>query len=298
MPDDPGRRAARRTRARVLVGAGALAAETAASASGSLVSGNLYRHPAVVAKPAATIDHISGGRFVVGPGGRVAAQRARRLRHRALDVGPRLDRFEEACAVITLPRPETAPPGRRRYRITDAPWIRSRSRPASRCWWGAAARSWTIAIASPATPTSGKTPGSADSAVGSGAAPPLHGRGPRVPRPSPTEALVYLSTDEKWLAPLRQDTSGRPRLLGTPAEMAEQVAAYAAAGVDELHRPRLEMGSAAADRRHPRPVLERGGRPLPVTKPQAVGPEASTDVSSGSAGIPPSRTRPGRRRPP
>jgi hypothetical protein len=60
-----------------------------------------------------------------------------------------------------------------------------------------------------------------------------------------TQALVYLSTDEAWLAPLRPDTSGRPRLLGTPAEMVEQVAAYDAVGLDELIIPDWMMGSMA-----------------------------------------------------
>jgi len=60
-----------------------------------------------------------------------------------------------------------------------------------------------------------------------------------------TQALVFLSTDEKWLAPLRADTSARARLLGTPAEMVEQIAAYDAVGVDELIIPDWMMGSAA-----------------------------------------------------
>jgi len=59
-----------------------------------------------------------------------------------------------------------------------------------------------------------------------------------------TQALVYLSTDEAWLAPRRREDPGRSRLLGTPAELVEQVAAYEAVGVDELIVPDWMMGSA------------------------------------------------------
>lgn len=46
----------------------ALAAETTRVQAGVLVSGNTYRHPAVLAKMGATLDHTSGGRLIMGIG--------------------------------------------------------------------------------------------------------------------------------------------------------------------------------------------------------------------------------------
>ncbi|MCS6817472.1 MAG: LLM class F420-dependent oxidoreductase [Blastocatellia bacterium] len=46
----------------------ALMMETSRLRAGVLVSGNTYRHPAVLAKMAATLDHISGGRLILGLG--------------------------------------------------------------------------------------------------------------------------------------------------------------------------------------------------------------------------------------
>lgn len=46
----------------------ALAGQTRRLRLGVLVSGNTYRSPAIVAKMAATVDHVSGGRVIVGLG--------------------------------------------------------------------------------------------------------------------------------------------------------------------------------------------------------------------------------------
>jgi alkanesulfonate monooxygenase SsuD/methylene tetrahydromethanopterin reductase-like flavin-dependent oxidoreductase (luciferase family) len=42
-----------------------------------------FHHPAVLAKRAAAVDHVSGGRAVLGIGGRLAGERAPRHRRRA-----------------------------------------------------------------------------------------------------------------------------------------------------------------------------------------------------------------------
>ena len=47
----------------------ALAADTKNVEAGVLVTGNTYRHPAVLAKMGATLDHIIAGRLIMGIGG-------------------------------------------------------------------------------------------------------------------------------------------------------------------------------------------------------------------------------------
>src|SRR5918998_354353 len=47
---------------------GALAARTSRLRLGTLVSPVTFRHPSVLAKAAATVDHVSGGRVEVGIG--------------------------------------------------------------------------------------------------------------------------------------------------------------------------------------------------------------------------------------
>jgi len=68
MPHDPAGRPADGPVLECWMVLAALAEQTAAVALGSLVLGNTYRHPAVVAHMAATLDQISQGRLVLGIG--------------------------------------------------------------------------------------------------------------------------------------------------------------------------------------------------------------------------------------
>ena len=67
---------------------------------GSLVAGNTYRHPAVLANMGATIDHLTGGRFVLGIGAGWQENEHAAYGIELPPVGPRLRRFAEACAVF------------------------------------------------------------------------------------------------------------------------------------------------------------------------------------------------------
>jgi F420-dependent oxidoreductase-like protein len=248
MPDDPGGAPTDGPVLECWSVLAALAAGTRHVRLGSLVAGNLYRHPAVVANAAATIDHISGGRFVVGLGAGWQRNEHAAYGIDLLDVGGRLDRFEEACAIVRslLGEKRTSFAGTS-YRITDAPCDPKPVQAHLPLLVGGSGEKRTMRIAAryadewnawgTAEDFRRRTAVFADHCEAVGRDPGSVARS--------TQALVYLSTDEEWLAPLRRDTSPRPRLLGTPAEVVEQVGAYEAAGVDELIIPDWMMGSAA-----------------------------------------------------
>lgn len=67
---------------------------------GTLVSGNTYRHPAVLAKMAATLDQISGGRVVLGLGAAWQENEHQAYGIPFYTLGERLNRLNEACQVI------------------------------------------------------------------------------------------------------------------------------------------------------------------------------------------------------
>jgi alkanesulfonate monooxygenase SsuD/methylene tetrahydromethanopterin reductase-like flavin-dependent oxidoreductase (luciferase family) len=79
----------------------ALAPITSRARVGHLVAANTFRNPGLTAKMAATLDHLSGGRFVLGIGG---AWFEREHDAFGLDFGSgfgeRLDRLEEAVGLI------------------------------------------------------------------------------------------------------------------------------------------------------------------------------------------------------
>ena len=79
----------------------ALAQATRRLRLGTLVTGIHYRHPAVLANMAATLDIISGGRLELGIGAGWNHQESAAYGIELGTPGQRSDRFEEACQAIT-----------------------------------------------------------------------------------------------------------------------------------------------------------------------------------------------------
>ncbi|HET6380520.1 MAG TPA: LLM class flavin-dependent oxidoreductase [candidate division Zixibacteria bacterium] len=102
--------------------AGALAVRSRRLQLGHLVLGNTYRHPAVVANAAATLDHLAPGRFVLGLGAGWHEGEHAMYGIPLPPIGERISMLESAVRVIKalFAHPGgvslDAPP----YRLTDA----------------------------------------------------------------------------------------------------------------------------------------------------------------------------------
>lgn len=99
----------------------AIAARTRRIRLGILVSSNTFRHPSILLKQAVTVDHVSGGRLILGIGTGWHADEHRRY---GLDLPPaaeRVDRLEEAVqlAIRLQEEPRVTFRGRH-YRLDDA----------------------------------------------------------------------------------------------------------------------------------------------------------------------------------
>ena len=98
----------------------ALAALTSRVRLGVLVTGNPYRHPALLAKIATTVDHISGGRLEFGIGSGWPGENTR-FGIRFGSRRERLERLDEALQVIKLLWTQPRADFRGRYFQLDEP---------------------------------------------------------------------------------------------------------------------------------------------------------------------------------
>ncbi|MBA3779670.1 MAG: TIGR03560 family F420-dependent LLM class oxidoreductase [Chloroflexi bacterium] len=100
----------------------ALAVSTTRIRLGVLVSSNTFRHPALLLKEAVTVDHVSGGRVILGMGTGWHGEEHRRYGFELPEPRERVDRFEEAVQIVhsLMSQERTSFPGRH-YQLDDAP---------------------------------------------------------------------------------------------------------------------------------------------------------------------------------
>ncbi len=234
----------------------ALAASVPRVRIGPLVSGNTYRHPAVLAKMAATVDQISGGRLVLGLGSAWQENEHEAYGIPFYTTGDRLRRLEEACQVLKslFSEDQTNFDGKY-YQLKNAPLdpkpvqqplplliggggekitlrIAARYADEWNTWGDVATLKHKMGVLDRHCAEVGRDPGQIQrSAV----------------------VMLYLSDDAEFIEKIRARGGGPPMLAGNPDEVREVVKSYADAGVDELVIPDFNLGS----RERKLPILDR-----------------------------------------
>lgn len=227
----------------------ALAALTSRVRVGSLVSGNTYRHPAVLAKMAAQVDIISGGRLVLGLG---AGWQQNEHEAYGIDyhtLGGRMRRLEESAQVIkSLFQNDRTDFHGRAYTVTNAPLAPKpvqEGGPPLLIGGGGEQRTLRIAAL---YADEWNVWGAPETLARKGEVLARHceevGRDPATIWHS-AQAVVTISDDPKVVEAARQP--GRPVLAGNAAEIVDTLGRYAEAGVDEFIVPNFNFGRASND---------------------------------------------------
>jgi F420-dependent oxidoreductase-like protein len=213
---------------------------------GSLVSGNTYRHPGVLTKIATTVDHLSGGRLVLGLGAGWQENEHRAYGIDFYDTAERLARLDEACQVVkSLLGSERATWKGRFYQLQDAPLEPKPVQLQLPLLVGGGGERVTLLIAAKWADewNTWGTPETMRHKIG---VLERHcadlGRDPAEIKKS-TQALLFMRDDPEWLAARRAADSGvQPMIIGTPTEVRSTLEAYAEAGVDEFVLPDFTLG--------------------------------------------------------
>ncbi|MGD0440274.1 MAG: TIGR03560 family F420-dependent LLM class oxidoreductase [Acidimicrobiales bacterium] len=219
---------------------------------GVLVTGNTYRHPAVLAKMAATVDHISAGRLVLGLGAGWQVNEHEAYGIELPAVRERLARLEEACQVIRLLHTEERSNfDGRYYNLVDAP---CEPKPVQRplpLLIGGGGEKTTMRIAARYA-DEWNCWGLPDLMAHKAKVLDRHcleiGRDPTSIRRS-AQAVVLMSDDAAQLESWRATESQLPRIIGTASEVLEVMARYGEVGVDEFVVPDHSLGRDARQKR-------------------------------------------------
>ena len=219
---------------------------------GTLVCGNTYRHPAVLAKMAATLDHISGGRMVLGLGAGWQENEHQQYGIPFYTVGERLARLDEACAVIkSLFTQEQSDFAGTHYTLTKASLEPKPLQDPLPLLIGGGGEKVTLRIAA-RWADEWNVWGTPEILAHKGAVLEAHcqdlGRDPKAIHRS-AQALIFMSDDAATLERWNAAPSAMPKLVGTPEALRDRLAAYAEAGVNEFILPDFTLGQGDARER-------------------------------------------------
>jgi alkanesulfonate monooxygenase SsuD/methylene tetrahydromethanopterin reductase-like flavin-dependent oxidoreductase (luciferase family) len=228
----------------------ALGAITSRVRLGSLVSPTTVHHPALLANRAASLDHVSGGRAVLGMGAGWQVNEHRAYGFELPAPGPRVARFEEAIRVVRslLDEPRTTFHGDS-FDIDDAPCEPKPVQAKLPILVGTASPRMLRITARHADEwnTWGDLPTATARRELFLAACDAVGRDPATVRTS-VQALTFLGDDPAELAARREHALPDRSIFGTPAELVETLGRYAELGFDEFILPDWNLGRELAER--------------------------------------------------
>ena len=214
---------------------------------GTLVTGNTYRHPAVLAKMAATLDHISDGRVVLGLGSGWQENEHRQYGIEFYTVNERLARLEEACQVIkALYNEEKANFTGNFYTLTEASLEPKPVQANLPLLIGGGGEKVTLRITAQYA-DEWNVWGDPEILRHKMAILDKHcadvGRDPKAIQRSAV-ALLFMSDDAAFVENMRNTETPMPKIVGSASEIKDIVAQYADAGVDELIVPDFTLGNS------------------------------------------------------
>ena len=212
---------------------------------GTLVTGNTYRNPAVLAKMAAEVDVISNGRLVLGLG--AGWQQNEHLSYgiEFSTVGGRLARLRESIQIIrSLLDEEFTSFSGKYYEITNAPLSPKPVQSRLPILVGGGGEKVTLKITAMFA-DEWNVWGSPEVLKQKGRILDQHcdaiDRDPLEIRRS-AQALFFLSKDSVAVERAKERATDR-LIAGSPDEIVEVIAQYAEAGVSELIVPNFNMGN-------------------------------------------------------
>jgi F420-dependent oxidoreductase-like protein len=245
---------------------GALGAITDRARLGVLVTGNTYRHPAILANMAATADRINQGRTVLGLGAAWQANEHEAYGIDLYEVPERLARLEEACRVVRmLLTEERSNFEGHYYRLEDAPCepkplqprlplllgtsgeqvgmrIAARHADIWNCWGTPETMGHKVSVFDAHCEAVSRDPASVERS---------------------TQAMVFSSDDQSELARWRERDFPMPALVGSPAEITDRLGAYQRLGIEEFVVLDRTLGSELSARlEHMEAFLENVAAPL------------------------------------
>jgi F420-dependent oxidoreductase-like protein len=223
----------------------ALARDVSRLRLGTLVSGNTYRHPAVLANMVATLDHISDGRVVLGLGSSWQQNEHQAYGIEYGVVGDRLKKLNEACQVIKgLFNNDHFDFDGDFYQLKQAPMEPKPRQHKLPLMIGGGGEKVTLRIVAKYA-DEWNVWGDVSTLIHKMHVLDQHcdavGRDPNDIQRSAV-ALLFLTDDEDRIKRLKSMNLGMPSIIGNVNEVIDTVAGYRDAGVAELMVPDFTLG--------------------------------------------------------